>query len=195
MKKTLLICVCIVSLLFVVQTVSARGIPVIYSNGLTCEVKEKLPEEAIIDGSHVDFGISFDQFAIFWIPLWNYGTTNYAYIDKAHDTVYEIDTNDSEEAGFLKENYNIDITKAPKISFWNAIGGKLIALAVIALLVWGSLKSKKDDKEKEAREIEELKRIEEEEAQRAEPEETVEEEAELTEAEEEEESEKEGEKA
>jgi hypothetical protein len=183
MKKVLLTGVFIVSLFFVVQTVAARGV-IIYSTGLTCEVKEKLPEEATIDGSHVDFGISYEQFSIFWIPLWNYGTTSYAFIDKAKDLVYEIDTSDPEEVAFLKENYNIDVSVAPKISFWNAAGGKLIALVIILILVWGGLKSKKEDKEKEAKEIEELKRIEEVEAEKTETEETEEEEIEEEEEEE-----------
>jgi hypothetical protein len=152
MKRIFGICLLVFAFTFVTQTATARGV-IFYSNGLTYEINQELPEDIEIDSSHVDFGISYEQFSIFWIPLWNYGTTTYAFIDKSNKTVYDITAEDAE---FIKDEFDIDTNIAPKISFWNAIGGKLLAGAVIILvLVWSRI-SKKKEKEQETQETNSL---------------------------------------
>ena len=172
MKKILLTVFAIVSFLFIAQTISAGGI-IVYSNGLTYEIKEKLPEDITISGSHVDFGISYEQFSLMWIPVWNYGSVEYAFIDKANKMIYDVT---EEDADFLKEEFGIDISKSPQIGFWNAFGGKLIFGAIIAFFIWSSLAGKKEEKEKEEKELQEIRDIQEAEERRKQLEQQTEEE-------------------
>lgn len=86
--KTLLLVILIITS---ATKVSAKGgIPLIYSDGEEVEKILDLPQrdEFMIqanDGKwyHADLGVLHEQFSIFWIPLFNYGTERYVlYTDK-----------------------------------------------------------------------------------------------------------------
>jgi len=141
MKKILLTIAIIVTFICTSEKASAL---IIYSNGLTCETHQVLPPEAVINGHHVNFGVAYEQFSIFWIPVWNYGTTYYAFISSNGKTIYEVDEEYMEE---LAEEYGIDFSSGPKISFWNKIGGKLVWIAILFLIFFGGKLGKKDKEE------------------------------------------------
>jgi hypothetical protein len=146
MKNVLLTFCFLVVFVFSAETVSARGV-IVYSTGPHFETKQKLPVEETIDGKHVNFGVAYDQFSIFWIPIWNYGETEYALITDDGENAYSMD---QESLQYLKEQYDIDTNSTPSISFWNKIGGKLIWIAVILLIIWGSVGNKKEKEEEPA---------------------------------------------
>jgi hypothetical protein len=145
MKKAILTCAIFGALFLTASPASAKGI-IIYSNGEKIELFKKLPSEAVIDDTHVNLGVKYDQFAIFWIPMWNYGETKYVLINDEKDTYWDLDT---ETAELLKTEFNVDIPQKPTIGFWNRIGGKIIWGIVILAAIAGWWFSRKDDDEAE----------------------------------------------
>jgi hypothetical protein len=148
MKTTTLFLTVLAGLMLASNAASAKGgIPIVYSNGPTFETMHQLPDSVTVDAKHVNFGVAYEQFAIFWIPIWNYGTTEYILVTDSGDEAYTLDEDDLE---YISETYGIDTTAPPAISFWNKTGGKAIWGAVIALIVWGVLPSKKKDDDENA---------------------------------------------
>ncbi len=122
-----------------VHKADARG-AIIYSLGEEIEKVMSLPysEEYTVEASdgryyHADLGIIHDQFSLFWIPLINYGTEKYVlYTDtKVGDYDQTYVELDSEEIQYLQQHFS-DIPTKPELPFWDAWGGKLLALAIIA---------------------------------------------------------------
>jgi hypothetical protein len=123
------------------------GIPVFYSNGHKFVPQHTLPDSVKIDGHHVNFGVSFDQFEIMWIPMWNYGATEYALISDDKENAYILD---EEDLAYLQEEYGIDTEKNPAIPFWDRIGGKIIwGVVIILFCIWSFRKKGKGDDEEE----------------------------------------------
>ena len=136
--KLLLICMLIS---FSVTKVEAKGV-ILYSMGETIEKVIDLPkkdEYTILaqDGKlyYTDLGIMHNQFSIFWIPLWNYGTAKYVlYTDTKigkYDYTYADLSND--DIAYLQNQYR-SIPDTPQLSFWSVIGGKIVAFLIIQLL-------------------------------------------------------------
>jgi len=144
MKKVILTFALFSALFFTANTVSAGVI--IYSNGEKIEVVKKLPADATIDGTHFNLGVMYDQFSIFWVPIWNYGEIKYVLINDKEDTYYDITEEDIE---ILKTDFDVDIPEKPSIGFWNKIGGKLIWGTVILAAAFGWWVSRKDEDEDE----------------------------------------------
>ncbi len=145
MKKTLLTLLFVVGFLFTANAAQA-GIPIFYSTGHKFVTQQALPDSVTIDGRHVNFGVSFDQFALMWVPMWNYGDTEYALISDDEENAYILD---GEDLAYLKEEYGIDTEKNPSIPFWDKIGGKIIWGGVILFGIWGFGKKGKDDDDEE----------------------------------------------
>ena len=133
MKKTILSIALFGALLFTANTVSAKGV-ILYSNGEKIEVKEELPDTAILDNHHVNLGVMYEQFSIFWIPIWNYGEIKYVLINDNKDTYYDLETEDLED---IKTMFEVDIPEKASIGFWNKIGGKLVWIVVILIFFVG----------------------------------------------------------
>lgn len=135
----------LVSLMFVSTAASAKGlISIVYSYGATFETTNYLPDSVIINGRHVNFGVGYEQLAIFWIPMWNYGITEYVLVTDNGDEAYNLDEYELE---YIRKTYGIDTTTLPSISFWNKIGGKVIWGIVIALIYLGYFAKQKNDDE------------------------------------------------
>ena len=145
MKKVILTFALFSALFFTANTVSAKGI-IIYSNGEKIEVIKKLPADATIDDTHVNLGVMYDQFSIFWVPIWNYGETKYVFINDKENTYYDVTAEDIE---ILKTDFDVNIPEKPSIGFWNKTGGKLILGIVIAGAIFGWWITRKDDEEAE----------------------------------------------
>ena len=127
-------------------TASARGV-IVYSNGEKIEVVRELPADVeLIEQEHVNIGVMYKQFSIFWIPMWNYGETSYVLVNDAKDTYYDLT---AEEIDMLNDEWEMDLPAKPRIGFWNSIGGKLIWGAVILFALWGWWSTRKDDEEAE----------------------------------------------
>jgi len=128
MKNIVLALTLFGALFFTASTVSAKGV-ILYSNGPKIDVVQQLPAEITINKEHVNLGVMYKQFSIFWIPIWNYGTTEYVLINDKEDTYFDVDAKELET---LRTKFNVTIAETPSISFWNKIGGKILILALIA---------------------------------------------------------------
>jgi len=131
-RNTFFVLSLVAASLFATETASARGV-IVYSTGPQFETNMTLPDEVIIDGKHVNFGVAYEQFSIFWVPIWNYGDIEYALIDDDGDTAWPVDEDILAE---LQSDYGVEISGPPTISFWNKFGGKLIWGALILFLLW-----------------------------------------------------------
>ena len=148
MKKALLALTFFGALFLTAKTASA-DVVIFYSNGEKVEVVSKLPADAVIDGSHVNLGVMYKQFAIFWIPMWNYGDVKYVLINDKKDTYYDLD--EEVTIAMLKEEFDLNVPDVPSIGFWNKIGGKIIWGAVLLVLagIWWVTHKDKDKEETE----------------------------------------------
>lgn len=124
----------------------AKGV-IIYGNGPEFVKLHNLPDSITMEDQHVNFGVGFQEFDIFWLPLWTYGEVEYVVMNDAGDTAWSLD---EEDLGWISEEYGIDISKGPSVPFWHSIGGKLVALAIIAGLWFFSRSKKKKEGEEEA---------------------------------------------
>lgn len=129
---------------------SAKGI-IFYSNGETLKTLHELPADAQIDGTHVNLGMRYECFSIFWIPLWNYGEYQYALVNDAEDTWVELS---DEEVQAIAEQYNLELPKTPELPLMSQIGLKPVVIIVVLLLIYGQFSGKKDEEEAEAEEAE-----------------------------------------
>ena len=114
------------------ESAEARRATILYGHGPEFQKMYDLPDSVTLDNGHtLQFGVGFEQFSLFYVPIWNYGERQYAVYDAADKTIYTLDDEDID--GFATE-YGWDLPKDPKLSFWNRIGGKLILLLVIAAI-------------------------------------------------------------
>jgi hypothetical protein len=144
MKKTLLI---VIITFCTINSVSAKSkIPVC----IPCETIQsiqELPTDSEIQklaGQKVNLSYINNEYGTLWMSIFN---TNGRYVlsDISNNTYFEIDT---QAAKILKEKHNFNVETAENpLSFWKKIGGKLVFLAIIALLIWGNIPSKKKTKE------------------------------------------------
>lgn len=141
MKKLILTSLLFGAILFSATDVSARGV-IIYSNGEKIEVVKEVPADIqLIEEEHVNVGVMYEQFSIFWVPMWNYGETVYVLVNDAGDTYWDLS---AEEVQYLNEEHAMELPETPVIGFWNKIGGKIIWAAVILFALWGWWHSRKD---------------------------------------------------
>lgn len=122
---------------------SAKGI-IIYSNGETLKTLHELPEDAQLDGTHVNLGMRYKCFSLFWMPLWNYGEYQYALVNDAEDTWAELS---DEEVQAIAEQYNLELPKTPELPLMSQIGLKPVVIIVIILLIYGLFFSGKEEEE------------------------------------------------
>ncbi len=145
MKKFFFIFLFLGTTFFSFSEASARGV-IIYNNGEKIEVTQELPADLMLEEwgieEHVNVGVKYDQFAIFWVPMWNYGETKHVLVNDEKDIYYDLS---AEEIAYLNETYGLDISDEPRIGFWNKIGGKLIWGALLLFILWGSFGRKKDE--------------------------------------------------
>lgn len=137
---------------FAMSTLKANAkMVILYGNGPEFELLTELPDSVTSeDGNHLNFGITFEQFSVFGVPIWNYGECTYALYDKANETIYSID---EETIAYLKETYNLTIEEEPKPGFWNRFGGKILVLIIIVgALVFLWKKHENDEEESQQQE-------------------------------------------
>ena len=145
MKKSIFALLFSLVLLGASQEISAKGI-IVYHNGLQVSEVEKLPAEAILDGQHVNLGVSYEQFGLFWLPVWNYGEPQYVLISDDEETYWDLD---EELLSGIKEEYSLDIPDTPEIPLWQKIGLKPVIILLIAFIIWGQFGNKPKEEEEE----------------------------------------------
>ena len=126
---------------------SAKGITILYGNGPEFQKVYNLPDSVTSpDGNTLEFGIEFEQFSLFYVPIWNYGEKEWAVFDKKANTIYSLD---EETIAEFQEEYGWDLSKMPALSFWNAIGGKLILLVVLCGIGYFAFTKWQENQQKE----------------------------------------------
>ena len=138
MKKIIFTLALSCALVFAAQSVSARGV-IFYSTGEKLEITQELPEDFTFEnGEHLNLGVLYNQFSIFWIPVWNYGETKWVYTNDKRDS-YDDDVT-AEELEMFRTEYGYDIPETPQIGSWNRIGGKIVwGVVILALVVFSWL--------------------------------------------------------
>ncbi|NDW08912.1 hypothetical protein [Dysgonomonas sp. 520] len=138
MKKLIIF----LSLILFVSISQKADAQVVYHNGPAVSVLEKLPDSVKINGGqHVNFGISYEQFGLFWLPLWNYGEVKYALISDDENSYWDLTEEDIE---LLKSEYNMDIKDKPEIPFWTKVGLKPVIILLLLFIIWGQISGKKE---------------------------------------------------
>lgn len=92
---------------------------------------------------HVNLGVMVDdQFSFLGVPLWNEGEPKYvlyneriAKTSKGDFTWYQYVELDNDDVTALREEVG-GIPAKPQLSFWERIGGKLVALVVLVVLIF-----------------------------------------------------------
>ena len=149
MKKIIFLAILSFFFISISNNAKAKGIPIPVSfGGLTFDTMLDLPnEEDFTDdsGNYVNIGCAYKQISIAWIPMWNWDEEYCLTIEGNKDECYIVSKEKIEEyfGEYLAAN-NIKLPNA-KPSFWNRIGGKIIWLAVIALIIYGAIPSKKEE--------------------------------------------------
>lgn len=146
MKRLFLFLVLLCATLAYAPKASAKGV-ILYSNGETLKTLYELPAEATLEnGTHVNIGMHYECFSLFWMPVWNYGEYKYALVNDAEDTYEELTSEEAQEIG---KKFGIDVPAEPSLPLLSQIGLKPII--ILGLLIWVfSLFSGKDEEEQEA---------------------------------------------
>lgn len=154
------IAVCSLFFLACANTTQAKGF-LFFSWGTEVYQVHELPENYTIQTTeygtiHVNLGVVYDEFSIFWIPTWNWNVDTYVLLPDNYDTLdkgkYVFYNIDAEELSKIHQIVG-DLPEKPKLSFWRSIGGKLITFPLILLCLYGLLPaSNKDKKETEKEE-------------------------------------------
>lgn len=143
MKKFILF-VFMIFCLGMVQNIEAKGV-IIYHDGPNLETVQKLPADAKMeDGTHINVGIMYNQFGLFWMPVWNYSEAQYVLVSDDEKTYYEISESGLAE---LSSEFNLELKENPSPSLWNKIGIKPVLILLLAAIIWGYLPSKKKKEE------------------------------------------------
>ena len=122
----LLVALCTVSSM---SNAQAARVPIMYVSGPEFEEIGPLPDSILSDDDNkMFFGLEFEQFSIFYVPLWNTGEVKYALYDEVAQTIYSYEHADVK---VIAEEFGFTIEETPTLSFWNRIGGKLVALIII----------------------------------------------------------------
>jgi len=122
------------------------GVFIIYSSGEKIEVVNKLPEDVVINGKHVNLGVMYKQFSIFWVPMWNYGETKYVLVNDGKKTYYDLDADDLKN---LKSEFKVKFKDKPTIGFWNKTGGKIIWGFIILVVCFAYWTTRNDNEKAE----------------------------------------------
>ncbi|SDL92726.1 hypothetical protein SAMN04487898_12925 [Pedobacter sp. ok626] len=113
----------------------------------TIQTIQELPTDSEIQklaGQKVNLSYLNNEYGILWMSIWN-TKGRYVLSDISNNTYFEID---AQAAKILKEKHNFDVETAQSpLSFWKKAGGKLVFSIIVALLIWGSIPSKKKDGE------------------------------------------------
>lgn len=90
---------------------------------------------------YIDLATIHEEFNIAWLlPLWINKEPRLVGYNKVKDLYYDIP--DAKLNQILAEN-KLDRKKLEKLGFYTRYGGKLVALAIIAFIIWGLIPSKK----------------------------------------------------
>lgn len=144
MKKILLLLFALI-VSCISNDIEAKG-AIIYHDGPKFSTLKELPSDAVIEGKHVNLGVAYEQFGLFWLPVWNYGQVEYALISDNEEEAWSLD---SETLAEVKKEYNLNLPDSPSIPLLQKIGLKPIILIIILYAIWSTFLQKKKSEESE----------------------------------------------
>ncbi len=149
MKRLFLLSVVLLVSFFASTKAEAARIPIYYSNGEELKVIHELPEDAVdSDGMHYNVGIHYESFALFGMPVWNYGDYKYVLVNDAENKYIELS---DEEFQQMKETYSLDLDEKPSLPLMTQIGLKPVVVIILGLMIYGMFV--KDDEEQQVEDI------------------------------------------
>jgi hypothetical protein len=92
------------------------------------------------DGKYVDAGVKYQQFSLFYLPLWNSDPEWVGYKDEK--TYYEFSKEDLDEYAGL---FNLSLPDKPELPVWDAYGGKAVIGLLLLLYLMYLLYSRKSE--------------------------------------------------
>ncbi|WP_294481820.1 hypothetical protein [uncultured Bacteroides sp.] len=132
-------------LLLSCQITSARGVRIPFGDHEVLTKVADLPDTEDYqteEGNYIDLGTLHQEFNIAYIlPLYIEKEPRLVGYCVKEDVYYEL--NEEQIAAILKEN-NLDGEKLNKVGFYSRYGGKIVALIIIVLIIWGFVPSKKE---------------------------------------------------
>lgn len=120
------------------QKIEAKGV-IVYGLGETISKVQDLPEECTMGDEHVNLGVMYEQFSLFWMPIWNYGDVQYVLFNDKEDTYWDLD---EEMIEILKSDFGAQMDEEASVPFWTKIGGKPIIILLILFFFFRSRFSK-----------------------------------------------------
>jgi hypothetical protein len=97
------------------------------------------------NGNHLDLATLHKEFNIAYIlPLYVINEPKLVGFDEKTDTYYDLTQSQLDEVAAAQK---LDLAKLNKLPFYTRYGGKLVALLLIAFIIWGAIPSKKDKAE------------------------------------------------
>lgn len=142
--KTKFVVIITLVLSLVITKANAKGrISILYGNGPEISLVKELPssDEFVVQASdgkwyHADLGVSYNQFSLFYIPIWNYGDYKYVLYTKTKVGEYDYTYADlsKDDIAYLQSKFS-GIPNEPSLPFWDAYGGKLLVVALVFILI------------------------------------------------------------
>lgn len=130
------------------QTASARGIRVPFGTREVINIVAELPDSVQYeteDGNFIDMATIHEEYNIaYFLPLYIEKEPRLVGYSEVEDIYYEM--TDEQLAEILQEN-NLDGEKLNRLGFYTRYGGKLVALILIGLIIYGYMSSRNSKEE------------------------------------------------
>ncbi|MBO6216800.1 MAG: hypothetical protein J6N73_04035 [Prevotella sp.] len=145
--------ICSLFFLICANTTQAKGF-FFFSWGQEIYQVKELPKDYTIQTeehgrTHVNLGVIYNEFSIFWIPIWNWDVDTYVLLPDNYDTLekgsYVFYNIDNEQLREIRQKVG-DLSDKPELSFWRSIGGKLL-VAFLLLFLCGIFTPSTNEKE------------------------------------------------
>ena len=144
-------------MIFFKQPLFAALIIMLFSNSIAAKVKIPFGEREVLnkvydlpntdefklkDGNFMDLARIHKEFNIaYFLPLYIIEEPKIAGYDEKTETFYDLSQNEIDE---IIASQKLNKENLLQLPFYTKYGGKLVAVLIIGLLIWGSIPSKKD---------------------------------------------------
>lgn len=132
---------------FTSQAMAKGGGIIFFGMGEELTTIEKFPadmEMTFDDGEPANLGIKYNQFELFWLPVWNYGDYQYVLVNEAEDTYAELD-----EDGLAVLRMMYSLPDKPVLPLATRIGLKPVIILLLGIYIIYTIRKPKEEDKKE----------------------------------------------